>query len=124
LDLVFFDLKHPDAGPHRGLTGVDNRPILENLRRIVGQGIPVTIRIPLVPTYNDSPAVLAGFAAIMQSLKLRTVDLLPYHKLGIGKYGWLGRTYELSGVKSHTDSQLAEICKFFKQMGFTAQIGG
>ena len=28
LDLVFFDLKHPDAELHQSFTGVDNRPIL------------------------------------------------------------------------------------------------
>jgi pyruvate formate lyase activating enzyme len=124
LDLILFDLKHPDAGLHQSLTGVDNRPILENLERVAVQGIPVTIRIPLIPTYNDSPAVLAGFAAIMQSLKLKTVHLLPYHKMGADKYGWLGRAYELSEVKTYTEATLAGILEFFKKKGFAAQIGG
>ena len=124
LDLVFFDLKHPDAELHQSLTGVDNRPILENLKRVVEQGIPVTIRIPLIPTYNDSPAVLARFVAIMQSMKLRAVHLLPYHKMGTDKYGWLGRTYELSEMRTHTAVQLATVLDFFLEKGFAAQIGG
>ena len=124
IDLVLFDLKHPGAGLHKSYTGVDNRPILENLKRVVQQGIPVTIRIPLIPTYNDSPDVLDGFAAIMQSVNLREVHLLPYHRMGTDKYAWLGRTYELSGLKTHTDVQLAEIIEFFKRQGLAAQIGG
>jgi pyruvate formate lyase activating enzyme len=124
VDLVLFDLKHPDAHNHQMLTGFDNRIIKENLAKIVGCAIPVAIRIPLVPTLNDSPAVLGAFAALMQSLQLRTVHLLPYHRLGIDKYGWLGRTYGLGGIETHTDARLAEILEFFQEKGFRAQIGG
>jgi pyruvate formate lyase activating enzyme len=124
LDLVCFDLKHPDSGAHARLTGVENHSILENLRRVAASGVLVTIRIPLVPGLNESPGALEGFAAIMQSLKLRTVHLLPYHEMGSNKYGWLGRVYELSTLKTHTAEQLAEILAFFASKGFAAQIGG
>jgi len=124
LDVVYFDLKHPDSGVHERLTGAENHSIIENLRRVAASGVGVTIRIPLVPGLNESPGALEGFAAIMQSLKLRTVQLLPYHEMGANKYGWLGRAYQLPDLKMHTDEQLADILVFFTSRGFAAQIGG
>jgi pyruvate formate lyase activating enzyme len=124
LDLVCYDLKIPDPAAHARLTGVDNRVILDNLRRIARLGIPVTIRIPLIPLYNDSPEALDGFALIMQSMGLKTVHLLPYHRMGMNKYGWLGRPYDLSELKTHTDAQLSGILERFTQKGFAAHIGG
>jgi pyruvate formate lyase activating enzyme len=38
LQLVLFDLKIMDADRHRRYTGVSNRIILENLKRIAGSG--------------------------------------------------------------------------------------
>jgi pyruvate formate lyase activating enzyme len=60
----------------------------------------------------------------MQSMKLMAVHLLPYHKMGTDKYGWLGRTYQLPEMRTHTDVQLAAILDFFLKQGFAAQIGG
>ncbi len=124
LDLVLFDLKHPDPERHRLLTGVENQTIVANLGNLALRGIPVIARIPLVPTYNDSPGVLADFASILQSMRVETIHLLPYHRMGIIKYGWLGRSYDLPEVKTHTEDQLAAIQKFFDQRGFVTQIGG
>ena len=124
LDLVHFDLKHPDAELHRRFTGADNDLILDNLRRIAASDVPVVVRIPLIPAHNDSPEVLAGFASIMRSLNLRTVQLLPYHEMGMKKYLWLGRENSLSGLRTHTDNQLGEIREFFRQRGFAADLGG
>lgn len=53
LQLVLFDLKIMDAMQHQRYTGVSNRIILENLKRIAGSRTPVRIRIPLVPGITD-----------------------------------------------------------------------
>jgi pyruvate formate lyase activating enzyme len=123
LDLIHFDLKHPNPGSHSDFTGVDNHVILGNLRRIATSEASIVIRIPLIPGYNDSPEALHGFASIMQSMNLRTLQLLPYHKMGISKYRWLGREYLLPGLETQTETQLSEIVKFFEQRGFNAGLG-
>jgi pyruvate formate lyase activating enzyme len=53
MDLIFLDLKHMDAGAHERLTGRDNRIILENAVRMVRDGLPLVIRVPLIPGMND-----------------------------------------------------------------------
>jgi pyruvate formate lyase activating enzyme len=124
VDLIQFDLKHPDPQLHSRFTGADNHVILDNLHRIAVSGVPVVIRIPLIPAHNDSPEVLDGFASMMQSLHLRSLQLLPYHKMGISKYRWLGRENVLAGLETHTEKQLNEIVLFFKQRGFAVDLGG
>ncbi len=124
LDLIQFDLKHSDPESHARFTGADNHVVLDNLHRIAASGVPVVIRIPLVPAHNDSPEVLEGFASIMHSLNLRSLQLLPYHKMGISKYRWLGREYALSGLETHAETQLGEIVRFFRQRGFAVDLGG
>ena len=53
-DLVYFDLKHLDPAKHKEYCGQSNELILQNLKLVVGKGIPVVIRVPLIPGYNDS----------------------------------------------------------------------
>ncbi len=52
-DLVLYDLKFVDPEKHRKYTGVDNRIILENLRRIAESGLSHIVRIPIIPGCND-----------------------------------------------------------------------
>ena len=42
------DLKHPDPMAHRRFTGLDNRLVLENLRRTAQLGPPLVVRIPVI----------------------------------------------------------------------------
>ena len=90
-DLVLYDLKHVDDLRHRELTGVSNRPILDNLRALATEPVEVWIRVPLVPGVNDDPVhleLLGGFLASLE--KHYPVWLLPYHRLGSHKLGRLG----------------------------------
>jgi pyruvate formate lyase activating enzyme len=101
-DLVLYDIKHMDPAEHIKLTGVSNDLILENARRIWHERhIPLWIRVPVIPGYNDSPAnidALAGFIVNELSPFLQ-VYLLPYHRLGESKVQQLER----SGPQLSTD---------------------
>jgi pyruvate formate lyase activating enzyme len=90
-DLVYFDLKVMDRKAHRRYTGVDNDPILRNLRAMSAMGIPFVVRVPLVPGVTDTDANLAAIAETMCGLPgLIRVDLLPYNKAAGGKYAFAG----------------------------------
>jgi pyruvate formate lyase activating enzyme len=93
-DLVLYDIKHMGPAEHKKLTGVPNGLILENARRIWHERhIPLWIRVPVIPGYNDSPAnidALAGFIVNELSPFLQ-VHLLPYHRLGESKVQQLER---------------------------------
>ena len=61
-NLVLYDLKLIDDERHIEILETSNHPILENARLIAGSGVPLIMRIPLVPGFTDGLkyAVVAG----------------------------------------------------------------
>lgn len=100
-DLVLYDLKHMNTEAHEVCTGVPNGLILENARRIYHElKLPITIRVPVIPGYNDSIEnfeKLGSFVANDLGADV-SVYLLPYHRLGIGKNEQLEREQPLGNV--------------------------
>jgi pyruvate formate lyase activating enzyme len=91
VDLWLVDLKHTDNARHKALTGVPNRRILANIRRMVEAGWTILLRIPWVPTMNAEPLFLDGLHAFLAEFPTPpAVEFLPYHRLGIGKWAALG----------------------------------
>ena len=112
IDAMFFDLKHMDSAIHKELTGAGNEQILDNLTRITANEIPITIRTPVIPGYNDSEENIAAVAEFIKQLPhVEDYELLPYHNLGESKYKSLGREYELSDVKPPAEDHLISLVK-------------
>ena len=109
-DLVIFDLKHIDSKTHQKLTGVSNKLILENLKRIKNETI---VRIPIIPGYNDSSENIKETARFIKNLKyLRRVELLPYNLLAEAKYNFHNTgKYPLKGLEPPTPERLKEIAE-------------
>jgi pyruvate formate lyase activating enzyme len=99
-DLFLFDLKAVDPDKHRRLCGADNASILSNARALSGTGAQVLFRAPIVPGLNDDPADIDALADLLLSLPGRhSMELLPYHPIGSGKYAALGLEYALAHVR-------------------------
>ena len=95
MDLVIMDVKLADPRLHRRWTGVDNGLILQNLDWLRESGIPFWIRIPLIPTVNDTEENMRRTAALLKGApRLERVELLPYHKTAGAKYGAVGMNYD------------------------------
>ncbi|BBO70759.1 formate acetyltransferase activating enzyme [Desulfosarcina alkanivorans] len=125
LQLVLFDLKIMDPDRHRRYTGVSNRIILENLTRIAGSGTPVRIRIPVIPGMTDGDGNLTAIVRFASTLKaLDGIDLLPFHRIGEGKYRRLGLVDPMAGAAPPSPARMAEIKDFFDRAGVAATIGG
>lgn len=91
LDLVMADIKHMNPESHRRGTGADNDRILANLLRLNRQEIPVIVRTPVIPGFNDSPENIAQTAVFLQSVRnLRYYELLSYNPMGNDKRKRLG----------------------------------
>jgi pyruvate formate lyase activating enzyme len=100
VSLIFMDIKHMDPVKHKELTGVDNGIILENVKLIKESGVPMHIRVPLIPGLNDSDDNLRMLAEFLNEIKHDSVDLLVYHRLGVGKYKASGMVYQLENLNS------------------------
>ncbi|MDO4556372.1 MAG: glycyl-radical enzyme activating protein [Lachnospiraceae bacterium] len=125
LDLVMFDLKIMDDEKHIKYTGESNKQILENLRNVCAL-VNTVIRIPIIPTINNSKEDIDAFGEFVSTLKdhVHMIHILPYHSYGLGKYKALGREYTLSDIEAPSDEQMEEIKQQLEGYGFTVQIGG
>ncbi|MHB1000820.1 MAG: glycyl-radical enzyme activating protein [Armatimonadota bacterium] len=100
-DLFLYDIKVIDAAKHKSLCGVDNALIMQNARRLAETGKEILIRTPIIPGCNDSPDDIRALGEFVLSLSgQRKLELMPYHKIGSGKYEALGRTYRLPDVEA------------------------
>ena len=93
VDLWLVDVKTMDTETHKGLTGVANTRILENLKRLTAlRQTTVWIRVPLVDGLNTNPENLDGTVKLIIDLRnVAAVELLPYHPLGEAKHLSLGK---------------------------------
>lgn len=112
INSMFFDIKHIDSDTHKELTGSGNKLILDNLKRIVKFGVPVTVRTPIIPGLNDSLANIKGIAEFVKALpEIKEYELLPYHQFGANKYNGLGRPYALETTEPPEDEKMRELVK-------------
>jgi len=93
--LVYFDLKLIDSVAHQAHTGVDNQPILRNLRVLNELGVPFVIRVPLIPGLTDTEANLSAIARTVAGMPgLQRIDLLPYNIAAGAKYAACGMAFQ------------------------------
>lgn len=126
VDTFLYDLKAFDDGLHRELTGRGNGRILSNLEAILGAGARVVVRMPMLKGYNDGRGMLADTAEylgrISRGTRLDHIELLPYHKLGVGKYGEVDREYAIEGDPSLSDDEAGEIAGILGRSGLPVSV--
>lgn len=124
-DLVLFDIKHMHSASHRQHTGVPNENILANLTHIGDCGVPIEIRMPIVPGINDSRETIESAAAFLADVKnITRVVLLSYHRLGEAKYGRLNRdAYKLEDVEPPGPDRMQEVAEWVRPYGLDVHVG-
>ena len=93
VDTVFFDWKTSDPAFMKERIGGDLSLIKENLTRLIASGTNVHIRIPLIPEVNTSEEAVAATVRHLREAGAKTVALLPFHRLAVGKYEAMGLEY-------------------------------
>ena len=125
LDTVLMDIKHINSEKHKEFTTQPNERILENARLIASKAKRLIIRVPVIPTFNDTVAEIAEIAAFAAELpNVNEIHLLPYHSMGRDKYTGLGREYGMGDIKSPTNELMEVLKQTAEQFGLTAHIGG
>lgn len=125
LDIVLYVLKHMDPDRHLQGTGVTNRTILENVKRLDASGKPIRIRLPLIPGFNDSEENVRATADFIAGFSnLEALDILPYHRMGEPKWGQLHQDYKLHGIAPHTKDRVFELADIARTYGIEVTVGG
>lgn len=123
-DLIFYDLKQMDAEKHLACTGRDNALILANLEKLDGRFTgEIIVRIPFVPGYNDDMETQEAIYRHVARLKrVARIEIMPYHRLGEGKYTGLGRAYDLKGVAPVKKQDLSYLTELGEKCGVRVRI--
>lgn len=125
VDFLFLDIKHLDPDRHAELTGLSNAMILANAPRMAelmaALDRPMVVRVPIVPGLTDDEANVVGVCEFVRASlpAVRTIQLMPYHRLGRGKYATIGQEYTLFDLEPPTKNDVAHLEALVHDHGFT-----
>lgn len=122
-DLILFDLKHWDAQAHADATGQSNARILENAMTAAKLNVPMIVRVPVIPGFNDSIRDMTAIGKLARAWGLDEMHLLPYHTYGVPKYAALDRVYKLPTTPV-APARLQEMQNALEQLGLRVRVGG
>ncbi len=125
IDTVLMDIKHTNSKKHQEFTTQPNELILENARKIAEVAKKLIIRVPVIPTFNDTEQEIRDIAKFASSLRgVDEINLLPYHRFGKDKYDGLGRDYPMGDLPSPTNEKMEKLKAVAESFGLKCKIGG
>lgn len=124
LDTFLMDIKHINPDKHKAFTGRDNALILRNAEKIASEHCNLIVRVPVIPTFNDTPQEIYDIAAFAKKIGVKEIHLLPYHRLGTDKYSALGREYLMGHAELIPKEKTAMLQNVAASAGLICRIGG
>ncbi len=122
---LLYDMKHICDEDHIKYTGVSNRLIIDNLKRLARerdiQG-KLWMRMPLMAGINDDDKTIRETMALYRDLGINRLSLIGYHNLGKSKAEHIGEkacTFESPDMR-----RLMEIKGSFESIGMLVEIAG
>jgi pyruvate formate lyase activating enzyme len=117
-DLVMMDVKVMDEARHREVTGVSNRRILANARRLGQQDKPLIVRTPVIPGVNDDAASIAAIAEFVAELpNLDYYELLRFHGMAKNKYDSLEMDYRAAALEAPPEAKMDALTEAARGFG-------
>ena len=102
------DIKHTNHEKHKAFTGKSNELMMENARKVAVSGkTRLVIRVPVIPTFNDTVEEIQGIARFASTLPgVDKIHLLPYHRLGQDKYEALEGPISMGDIEPPTKEHM------------------
>ena len=123
-DEVLFDFKIMDREKAKQVIGLNLDKVLENFTRLVGQGVHVVPRLPLIPGYTLDLLNIDKVLRFLEPFEVEDIHLLPFHQYGANKYQTLGMEYLMKDVAVPTKSEVEAIRSHVEAHGYRVVIGG
>ena len=118
VDTYLFDYKTPDEDKYSKIIGGNKSIVKSNIERLLADEKKVRIRIPLIPDFNVDDETIDNIVDDLSPLGIKEVDLLPFHRMGSGKYKAMGLVYQYAKTPSITEEEMQRIkqrfSKYFK----------
>jgi len=120
VDTFLYDIKLMDSEAHKRFTGVDNRLILDNLKRLSADGANINVRIPIIEGVNAREDFVQSVIDFLAAGNIRAaVTLLTYHNTGMSKYANLDMPYTGGSLQTPSPEMMERLRKLFTNGGFT-----
>ncbi|MFZ7101816.1 MAG: glycyl-radical enzyme activating protein [Peptococcaceae bacterium] len=123
-DLFLYDLKHINDLDHQRYTGVSNALILANLKKLSMLKKRIIVRIPLIPGINDAEGIIRQMGEFIAGLKIKEVNVLPYHDTARDKYTRLAKVYKLADTALLSEKKINQAVEILEKKGLKVKKGG
>jgi len=122
-DLFLYDLKVINREKHKEYTGVYNDLILNNLERLSDSFSNIVIRVPAIPSFNDSMNEMIKIADFIEKLKnIKLIELLKFHQMGLSKYESIGREYKAKDFNIIDTKKMEDLKEIFVKRNLVVRI--
>ena len=123
IDHMLFDIKHMQNDAHIEYTAQSNEIILANARMAARHGVDILFRMPLIPGVNDGAGNIRDTAEFVKEITSDPkVQLMPYHRLGAGKYKALNIRNAFSDVETMPRDRIDGVKDMFSELGVECSI--
>ena len=124
-DIFLYDLKLMNDNLHYEYSGVSNKLIHENLKKLSSLGNKIILRIPIIPTITDTEENISQTISFISALKnIREIDLLPFHNTAKSKYERMQKENKVVNLTAPTKEYMNELKNRFTQLGIPIMVGG
>lgn len=115
VDGYLYDYKVGTVDKYKDVIGGDLFLVSDNLIRLIQSGKDVRVRIPLIPNFNTSSHDVEIMCENLHKMGVKTVDLLPFHRMGSSKYKALGMKYQYEQTEPIPRKELEQIKEQFSK---------
>ena len=115
-DLFLVDIKTADPDAFRQVCGGELSTVLRNLNALHERKANIVLRIPLIPGFNIDDQTIDKLIALIRQYPY-PITLLPFHRMGSGKYRELGLNYAYADTLPPSKEEVDGIRQRFLRSG-------
>lgn len=108
-DHIMYDIKSLDADKHKEACGGSVQLITSNLETLSKIHKDILVRIPVIPSFNDTKQDIEQITRFVKGLGLKAPQLLRFNKLGLAKYNALSRSYKAETLELLEDEHFDDL---------------
>lgn len=124
IDLFLYDVKLVNDEEHMKYTGVSNKNILDNMKKLSASGKRIYARIPIIPGINDHEKNIRDTGEFLSELNIQQINILPYHSMAKDKYDRIFKEYRLENVREPEGFEMLKIETILRGYELNVKIGG
>ena len=123
MNKFFIDIKSsPEA--HKKLTGMSQSLIIENIKKMMKKGLSskIELRMPVIPTYNDTEDVVKGIAQTLKAVNKPEISLLRYNYFWEAKLERIQTNQQALKIKKDREASIEQVKNLLEGQGISVKL--